>query len=124
MQRIIDFLIYALLLFGLYGTFGLAQEEWTIGNICPLILGIPACYIILTCFLLALVSHTGLVKDKNRLYFLGAGLAWSIATFGSAGQFLDIVQCPKTTSGIPMCYISFALFSSLLVLKLLKFRST
>jgi predicted membrane channel-forming protein YqfA (hemolysin III family) len=45
------------------------------------------------------------------------GLAWSIATYGSIMQFSETVECPKTEEGIPMCYISFVMFSLLILLK-------
>jgi len=117
MESIAKFLIWIVLLVGLWGSFGLAKEDWLIGDVCPKILEIPACYIILACFTLAAFSHTNILGDNFWLYFIGAGIAWSIATFGTVGQIAGWLACPKTAGGIPMCYISFAMFSTLLLLK-------
>lgn len=110
------------ILFGLYGTYGLVAHEFEVGHICPRILSIPACYIILGCFLLMLVSHLPLLPDHNVLYYLGSGIAVSIATFGSVSQLSGSMECPKTSGGIPMCFISFGIFATLIALKLWQVR--
>ena len=118
MVKIITILIWGLALFGLYGTFGLVSREFAKGNICPKIIGIPACYIILLSFIMVLVSHSNLLKDSHWLYIIGAGVAWSIAATGTVGQLRGVIECPKTAGGTPMCYLSLAFFSTLLLLKL------
>lgn len=121
-SRILSLLIWVVALFGLNGTLALARREFASGHICPKIIGIPACYIILACLLLILLSQTQLLKDKYRLYYLGVGLALAIATFGTVGNYLGYLSCPQTDSGTPLCYLSFALFASLLVLRLINSR--
>ena len=116
-SKILSFLIWIIALFGLNGTFSLVQEEFTKGNICPKLLGIPACYIILTCLVFLLISQSNLLKDKNRLFFIGAGVAATIAISGTVGQLMGWTECPKTDGGTPMCFLSLGLFSSLLILK-------
>ncbi len=115
MTSMITYIIVAILLFGSYGAGSLAFQEFTQGNICPKILGIPACYIILACFIVPLIVH--LFKFNNLLYFLATGLAWSIATYGSIMQIRGIIECPKTSGGTPMCFISFGIFTTLILLK-------
>ena len=119
-QRLIYFAIWGIILIGLSGTIPLVQNEFTNGNICPKIMGFPACYVILTCLSLAIISHSNLIKDKRRLYYLGVIVALSIATFGSFGNLMGYVECPKTEGGTPMCYLSFLLFFSLLILKIIE----
>jgi len=122
MKTLLKILIWLVTLFGLNGTIGLVQKELTVGNVCPKLVGIPACYIIFACLVLVAVSHSGLLKDKAKLYLIGAGTAWLIALSGSVGQLMGWMECPKTASGIPMCFLSLALFSSLLLLKWLAKR--
>ena len=50
--NIINALIYIVFAIGLLGAGDLVLNEIRESNICPKILGIPACYIILTCFVL------------------------------------------------------------------------
>lgn len=118
MEKFISILIWGLAIFGTYGTFGLVGQEIANGNICPKILGIPACYIILASFIMVLLSHSTLLKDNYWLYAIGAGIAWSIAATGTIGQLMGSIECPKTTGGTPMCYLSLAFFTTLLLLKL------
>lgn len=122
MKKITSLLIWPLAGFGLYGTISLVVMELREGNICPKILSIPACYLILICFVLVLTSHSQLFKDKNWGYFIGAGIAFSIAIIGTIGQLTGMIECPKTTSGIPMCYLSLAFFSTLLLLKIVTIK--
>lgn len=122
MAKIISLLIWALAFFGLYGTVGLVSKEMAKGNICPKIVGIPACYIILVSFLMVLGSHSTLLKDTYWGYFIGAGVAGAIAATGTTGQLMGTIECPKTATGIPMCYLSLAFFTTLLVLKLIEIK--
>ena len=111
----LKYILYLIFLFGIYGAGTLSYKEFAYGNICPKIVNIPACYIILACLVIPLIIH--LVKGSNSIYFMVAGLAWSIATYGSIMQISGIIECPKTDGGTPMCYISFAMFSLLILLK-------
>jgi uncharacterized membrane protein len=58
----------------------------------------------------------------NAVYFLFTSFALAIATYATIGQLFGKVQCPKMESGFPMCYISFGIFFSLVVLKFLQGR--
>jgi len=116
MTKIPTILIWLISLIGLYGTFGLVQNELTTGDICPKIMGIPACFIIFACFLLVLLGHSSILKKWSWVYFIGVGVALSIASYGSLGELLGFAECPKTSDGIPMCFLSFGLFLALLLL--------
>ena len=119
--KVIYYLIILLFIIGLNGTIRLVYAEMTVGAVCPTLLGIPACYIILACFTSSLVAH--LYNPTTRYYFIGVGLAWGIAIVASILQWLAILQCPKTDTGIPMCYISLALFTGLIGLKMITLPS-
>ena len=115
-KRIIYFCILIILIIGLLGAGGLVIEEFKTGDGCPKIMQIPMCLVVLVCFIVPLIVH--LLKKWNVLYFLFAGLAGSIALVASIMQFAGNAECPKTTSGTPMCYYSLLLFSSLIILKI------
>lgn len=116
LSKIIWYVITLLLLMGVYATFGLVWEEIQTGNGCPKIWVIPACVIILICFLIPLIVH--LFKKYNTLYFVFTGLAFAIAIIASIMQFTGNGECPKLDNGTPMCYLSFITFSVLISLKL------
>ncbi len=118
-QQLLNVSIWIIILTGLNGTIPLVRSEFVEGNICPRIIGIPACYIILSCLLFMCISQVKVFQDRNKLYFLGVMIALLIATIGSLGNLLGYIECPKTDQGTPMCYLSFLLFFSLLILKVI-----
>ncbi|MFK8056962.1 MAG: hypothetical protein AB8F78_12640 [Saprospiraceae bacterium] len=103
---------------GISGASGLVYNEFSTGSICPKILGVPACYIIALCLIIPFISH--LLGWRNSVYYIGTGLAFGIAFYGTISQSLGLTECPKTGSGTPMCYISLAIFTSLIVLKFMQ----
>ena len=114
-QNSISLFIIGLLLMVFFGVGSLSYEEFTEHNICPKLIGIPACYIIFGCVFLIFTGH--FIKS-NALFFIAASIPFTIAIIASALQFFDKAQCPKTSSGIPMCYLSFLFFSLIIILKL------
>jgi len=121
-SRILHYLITLIFSVGIYGASGLVQKEFELKQVCPQILGIPACYIIMACLLIPLIVH---VFDLSyKIYFAGTGLALLIAAYGTIGNFIGFAECPKTNGGIPMCYISFLLFFILIILKWMSIRIT
>jgi len=117
MKIILKTLILIIAGFAIYGSFTLVLNEWTMGNICPKILGIPACYIVLFCFVMAFIGQ--LMPDKNgrRIFFLFVGIVTVIALTGTVGELTGITKCPRTGGGTPMCFISLAICVSLLASK-------
>lgn len=117
MKTSINILLIVLFIIGIIGAGGLVFEEIQTGNGCPKIGFIPACIVILVCFLVPFVAH--LMNSWNILYFLFTGLAFIIASAASVMQFLGNGACPKTDEGMPMCYLSLMVFSLLIGLKIL-----
>ena len=122
-KKITYYSILVILAVGIFGAGGLVVEEFKTGEGCPKIMQVPMCLVILICFVIPLITH--LLNKLNFLYFLFTGLAGSIALVASIMQFMGNAECPKTSSGTPMCYYSLLLFSSLIVLKIyhLKFNN-
>ena len=115
-RKISNYLISIIFILGIFGSGSLAYHEFLQEGACPKLGAIPACYIILACFIFPFISH--LLKKGNNIYFLFTGAAFALATYATVGQLFGKVQCPKTESGFPMCYISFVLFTSLVLLKI------
>ncbi|MGH1336244.1 MAG: hypothetical protein ACRBFS_08955 [Aureispira sp.] len=114
-------IITFLFLVGILGASSLVYDEFIVGHICPKILGIPACYIIMLCLIIPLGVHL-LIPRKTGYYFLGISIALSIASYGSIMQILGIAECPKTSNGTPMCFLSFLIFISLFLLKKIEYQ--
>lgn len=116
MKTSLNIILIILFIGGIIGAGGLVLDEIQTGNGCPKIGIVPACIIVLICFLVPFAAH---LKNKwNKLYFLFTGLAFVIAVIASVMQILGNGECPKTDEGIPMCFLSLLVFSLLIILKI------
>lgn len=107
---------------GLWGVVPLVRSQLAYGDVCPTVIGIPACFIILGCLILIIFHLFRLAEWGRRLFWMGTIIALAIATFGSVSNMVGYVECPKTSGGTPMCYISFMLFLGITVLGYLEGR--
>ncbi len=118
--NITNYLISIILILGIYGAGNLAYNEFLKEGTCPKLGIIPACYIVLVCFVIPFIAH---IFNKGKIiYFLFTGFALTLAIYASIGQLLVNLQCPKTEGGLPMCYISSVFFASLVLLKIKVFK--
>ncbi len=116
MKNLLFYLIVILLLFTLYGSFDLSYGNLTNKIACPKVFGIPACYIVFVAFLGTFVSH---VLKLDRIWFYSfLFLPFGLATGASLAELLGYEVCPRTSTGIPMCFISAVFCYALLFLKL------
>ena len=113
--KVIYWIIVLLFIIGIIGAGGLVLSEIKTGNGCPKFGIVPACVIILICFILPFVSH--ILKKWKSIYFIFTGLAALIALIASIMQFMGAAECPKTSTAIPMCYLSLLIFTLLITLK-------
>lgn len=114
-----QYLLLAILLFALYGSGTLSLDNWNGINVCPKILSIPACYLVLTLFVAGTVSHIFSFKFNTSIFYISVGIIALIALWGTITELSGTEICPRTSNGIPMCYYSLALSSSILLLKAL-----
>jgi len=119
--KVLNWLILLVFIVGIIGASLLVYDEIKTTNVCPKLLGIPACYIILVCFIIPFIVH--LVKGRNSVYFLFTGIAFTIAFVASILQFTGSGECPKTSNDVPMCYYSLLLFTTLILLKVVVLRN-
>jgi len=119
MRQAIFYIIIAVLLFSIYGSYDLSKVDFIRKNICPKIISIPACYIVLLFFTLALFSHIlPNTFSSNWWYFGFITIPLLLAISGTATELSGTVICPRTSGGTPMCYISLAICSVLIILKI------
>lgn len=113
--------IGVIFVFGILAVCGLIYREFVFGDMCPKFFGIPACYILIFLFIIPFLSH--LFKLNKVYYFVGTGLAFLMALYGTIMNVLGELHCPTTESGLPMCYISLFIFICLILLKILYIRT-
>jgi hypothetical protein len=103
--------IILLSVYAIMSVFPIVQLHWSKQVSCPTIGVIPACYLvflgyvgILLSVLLTLFFKT---FSKNNVLFLISWLIVSLfAVMGVFGEFTNLWHCPKTTTGIPKCFLS------------------
>jgi len=118
MKKVLFWVIILICCFAIYGSWGLSMNDWEVGNICPKIIGIPACYIVLACFSGGLISHIVPSSNNKYFYFFFIGIVTLIASTGTIGELTGLAKCPRTSGGIPMCFISLGICLSLIFSKL------
>lgn len=118
MNQILFFVLIAILLFAIYGSFNLSMVDYKKKNVCPKVFGIPACYLVFVFFVLALVAHVfnGVFAD-NLWYYAFIAVPFLLALTGTLTELSGKEICPRTPGGTPMCYISLGLCSTLLLIK-------
>ncbi len=118
MDKLFYWLIILIAGLAIYGSFGLVMNEWNQGSICPKIFGIPACYIVITCFFVGLIGHLVNNPKGTWVFFVSIGIVTIIAITGTIGELTGTTKCPRTTQGIPMCFISLVICFALLISKI------
>jgi hypothetical protein len=99
-------LIVGLSVTGLLLTGWLGLSELFKGPTCPHLLGVPACYLVLVGYLLA-VAGAWLFRTRtgDASFFIGVGAVTLIGVYFSWSQLAGHAECP-TFEGLPMCYVS------------------
>lgn len=88
---------------GLVGVIPISYDTFLGIKPCPFVGPIPACYIVTVGYSLMFFSC---LTKKNKLFFIGWAPVFFLAAIGSALEILGQDICPKTDTGIPMCFFS------------------
>jgi len=121
-KNIFYWLTTAVLLFAIYGAGNLSLNDFNGAIVCPKIGGIPACYLVLLFFVLGAVSHFIKNKISVKAFYFFIGTPGLLALFASIQELNEPHTCPRTSSGIPMCFISLGLCSFILIFKFLSLK--
>ena len=92
---------------GLVLTAWLTWSEITIGEVCPSVLGVPACYLVM--FGYAAVVSGSWRSDRLAAWaaILGSGVVIAVGGYLSALELAGRAVCPRF-AGLPMCFVSLA----------------
>jgi len=113
---IMYYAIIIVLLFVIYGSFNLSRKDYRVKNVCPKVLGIPACYLVFFFFVASLVAHLT-VGDIPYYYYAAVAVPFLLALSGSSAEMMGKKVCPRTANGTPMCFISLGFCTALLAMK-------
>ena len=123
LKNALFYLIIGILLFAIYGSLDLSIKHYNLKDICPKLLGIPACYLVFVFFMSGLISHVFLKNKMSKFLFsLPIGLTFMMALNGTLTELSGVIGCPITSGGTPMCFISLGICLGLIVLKAAELR--
>lgn len=106
--------------FAVYTAFSLSVAHLNGISICPMVLGYPACVIVLICYFLITIAW-GMALTKNIghwplvIFLIGFFPALLLALIGSTGEVFGFANCPVTENGFPKCFISLAFLIAMAV---------
>ena len=108
LSRLIRLGLFGFSLYILSGVVPISIEQFKSCEVCPLIGPIPACYIV--SFAYACMGVAALLWNKKLtwLFIVGIVPVIGLAASGTALELLGYPTCPRSDSGLPLCYISLA----------------
>ncbi len=116
-HKILSNLILGISIIGLTSVIVLTAGQLIYGNVCPRVMTIPACFILLLILIFIVISQLVPFRGGTVVFFAGSGISWLIAIYASYYQAYGLVECPKFIGEVPMCYLSFIMFTVLMFLK-------
>jgi hypothetical protein len=112
---------YALVGIGLYGALNVSYLTHTGEAPCPLVAGIPICYLVSFGYLLIFSAQSlGSPAWQKKIFYGGWILVFVIALFGVLAELLYGDICPKNNLAIPLCFVSMGLVIVILLIQILK----
>ena len=103
----VRFMLWLLLLVGLYGALSVSYTTLSGGTPCPELSGIRVCYLVTLAYSMMIAS----MLVRHPVGSLGLFVAGWLIAFGFAalGSFFQVTRgdtCPVSSSGLPLCYAS------------------
>jgi len=96
--------------FGLFAGAKLTIEHISIGETCPLLGSVPACYVVAAGYFLIFVSALMIMHSKARsIFYLGWLPVMGLALTGVIFELVRGSTCPPGALGIPQCFYSLAM---------------
>ena len=106
-MKLVRPLLLGLIAISLYGASRVSYDTLIAVEPCPSIIGIPACFVVLAGYSLMLIGVALQPTAKVKLLFLAGWIpVFLLAITGSIFELMNGNTCPKSESGIALCYFS------------------
>lgn len=118
-------ILWGLLAVGLYGASSVSYTTITGTSPCPNVMGVPACFIVLAGYTFMFIATLIHSPYKGRWLFLSGWVPVFVLAFvGTLFEISNGNTCPKSESGLALCYVSltFAVIVGVLYFLVEKFR--
>lgn len=99
----------------LSGIVPISLVQFRTGGGCPMLGPVPACYIVSVAY--GAMALAGVIwwRVATRLFLMGAVPVITLAIIGTASELMGVPTCPRSPSGVPLCYASLAVGLSVLM---------
>ena len=118
MKESIVFLVRAAILavcvYTLYQLFPVVLRQLQ-GQNCPMIGFVPACYVVFVGYLAMAFSVTINPRKTAWLFYPGWIPVFMLAFTGTSLELMGKPTCPRTSADIPLCFLSLAISTGLLL---------
>jgi hypothetical protein len=105
--------LWSLLSLGLYGAFNISYLTFTQQAVCPEVAGVHICYVVLIGYLIIGIAQLFIGKWQVILFYSGWIVVFTLAMIGTLLEIGNGSTCPKSSSGLPMCYLSLIISTSI-----------
>ena len=108
-KAIARWLLVGIAAIGVFGVAGISYRQFAGLSQCPQLGILPACYIVLICYVSILLAALRRTPIMSWFFWIGWLGVFAMAITGSGLELAGIETCPRTGDGIPTCYFSLGL---------------
>lgn len=119
LSRILRLCLGVFAAYVLSGIIPISFTHWQTGAACPMLGPLPACYLVSICYAAMGLAAVLWNKPLNGLFFAGAAPVILLALIGTSLELSGRATCPRSETGLPLCYLSLIASIMMLVVFLL-----
>jgi len=123
LKVLLRLLLGCLIIIGVTGVIPVSYNTYLGLTQCPQISGIFICYIVSVGYITMLVAQIipkNNIRLQNTIFYSSWGVVFLVALIGVIFEIVQGNACPKSTTGIPLCYLSLLLTLSILIVDSIK----
>ncbi len=98
----------------------LSIAQFQTGDTCMKVGSLPLCYILLGFTVLLVLSQIIRSQHSKLMFWIGLMVPWTVCLMTSIMHLNQLLDCPHSRFGIPICYLGFVAFSLVMLLDRLK----
>lgn len=106
LSRILRLCLAGFSVYVLSGLIPISFAHWQTGVVCPMLGPLPACYLVSACYAAMGLAAVLWNKRLNGLFFAGAAPVILLALTGTSLELSGRPTCPRSETGLPLCYLS------------------
>jgi len=108
--------LFTFAVIGVAGAAPIAWQQFTGVKACPAIVTVPACNVVLLGYVLMAISAFLMSRARTITFFTAWAPLFLLALIGSGLELVSQDTCPRTSGGVPMCFLSLGLLTLLVLI--------